>query len=316
MANKLNDQAAEHPELREQAKKLEEQAEALQRAADDPQIKKNLIAATKALSPQKGPYIWDPEWKQFRTSEYYATSGMILGSATSAMVLHQTDVRWQGGVGPDDVIRNALLITDPNTKSMVDTATDVGVNALTAWSALEPLIFAWQRGDSTLAVQSTLIDLESYAAMTLLTTLSKDLTARQRPSGGDNQSFWSGHTAQAFTAAGLLCTHHTYMSLYGNKTADNSACWAAMTMASLVGLGRIASDNHYASDVAVGAAIGLFAGMVLPRILHYNKGKNLKASKLKTTPPLGKKRVIHFKFLLGTMGDKGIGPGAFIMGTF
>ncbi|HAR42479.1 MAG TPA: hypothetical protein DCS07_07580, partial [Bdellovibrionales bacterium] len=73
----------------------------------------------------------------------------------------------------------------------------------------------------------------------------------------------------AFTAAGLICTSHSYLSLYDSKAADNAACLASLALASATGVMRIVSDNHYLSDVAAGTAVGLLAGFVLPRYLHF-----------------------------------------------
>ena len=32
------------------------------------------------------------------------------------------------------------------------------------------------------------------------------------------------------------------------------------------------ADNHYATDVLAGAAVGAFSGFILPRLLHYGFG--------------------------------------------
>ncbi len=84
-----------------------------------------------------------------------------------------------------------------------------------------------------------------------------------------NTSNVSGHTTIAFTGAGLVCAHHLHLPLYGGGAPDTVACVAAMSVATAQGVLRISSDNHYATDVILGAALGIGSGYFLPRLLHY-----------------------------------------------
>ena len=71
---------------------------------------------------------------------------------------------------------------------------------------------------------------------------------RTRPNG-ERGSFPSGHTATAFMGATLLAHE------YGHKSV-----WipiAGYTVATATGIMRILNNRHYASDVLVGAAIGI-----------------------------------------------------------
>ncbi len=71
---------------------------------------------------------------------------------------------------------------------------------------------------------------------------------RTRPNGGHG-SFPSGHTATAFMGATLLAHE------YGHKSI-----WipiAGYSVATATGVLRILNNKHYASDVLVGAAIGI-----------------------------------------------------------
>ena len=73
---------------------------------------------------------------------------------------------------------------------------------------------------------------------------------RTRPDGDDG-GFPSGHTATAFMGATLLA--HEYGHISG---------WipvAGYTMATATGVLRILNNRHYASDVLVGAAIGILS---------------------------------------------------------
>jgi len=81
---------------------------------------------------------------------------------------------------------------------------------------------------------------------------------RQRPNGSDH-SFPSGHTTAAFSGAGFI--HKKYGWQYAAP---------AYAAASFVGWSRVYSNKHWASDVLVGAVIGI-AGNVL--FVKKKKGK-------------------------------------------
>jgi membrane-associated phospholipid phosphatase len=76
---------------------------------------------------------------------------------------------------------------------------------------------------------------------------------RTRPNG-DDYSFPSGHTASAFTTAGVVTRR------YGG--------WAggvAIGLGVLTGMGRMEDMKHYASDVVAGATIGWIIGRTVAR---------------------------------------------------
>ncbi len=78
------------------------------------------------------------------------------------------------------------------------------------------------------------------------------------PFGGD-LSFPSGHTTQAFTVASVLAFSFDDQPLIGG---------IAFALATGVGLSRINSDAHYASDVVAGAILGTWVGY---EVVHYNR---------------------------------------------
>ena len=52
--------------------------------------------------------------------------------------------------------------------------------------------------------------------------------SRECGSGGRNLSFYSGHAAVTATGAGLLCAHHTQLSLYQSDLLDGGTCALAV----------------------------------------------------------------------------------------
>jgi membrane-associated phospholipid phosphatase len=86
-----------------------------------------------------------------------------------------------------------------------------------------------------------------------------------------HMSFPSGHTTAAFSAAAAVVaeTHEWWPQstwyvapiMYGGATA--------------VGLSRMYDDQHWASDVLMGAAIGTFAGLKTVRFNHTHAGNEL-----------------------------------------
>ena len=122
---------------------------------------------------------------------------------------------------------------------------------------------------------------ESILLATGITSAVKDLAGRSRPfiSNGtdpkdfkfgagfntdDRRSFPSGHTTAAFAAAATLTSE--VKRWYPNAT------WIAgpvfYTGATVVGLSRMYHDKHWASDVALGAAVGTFSGIKVVRYSH------------------------------------------------
>ncbi len=78
---------------------------------------------------------------------------------------------------------------------------------------------------------------------------------------GARQSFPSGHTTAAFAFASAM--HHEL-----RHTQSARARWvvpALYTAAALTGLSRMHADKHWASDVVMGAGVGMVSGAVIAR---------------------------------------------------
>lgn len=88
------------------------------------------------------------------------------------------------------------------------------------------------------------------------TGVAKHAINRERPDHSANDSFPSGHTAQAFAAARIL---HDNLPAY-NLTSYNERWLDAgvYTAATATGWARIETGEHYPTDVFMGAALGNF----------------------------------------------------------
>ena len=97
----------------------------------------------------------------------------------------------------------------------------------------------------------------SVIASKVITPAIKQIGPRTRPSGtGDDQSFPSNHATQAFTVATVVASHHA---------ERRWVRWLAYGVAGGVALSRVYHDDHYASDVIAGAAIGPLVGRTVVR---------------------------------------------------
>lgn len=87
----------------------------------------------------------------------------------------------------------------------------------------------------------------------------------------DYSSFPSGHTTTAFAAAAAVTSE--------TRRMWPNAVWVVAPVmyggATLVGLSRMYHNNHWASDVVVGAAIGTFSGLKVVRYSHAHPDNKL-----------------------------------------
>jgi membrane-associated phospholipid phosphatase len=218
----------------------------------------------------------------------------------------QRTPHWTGTNAFDDSIRNTFRLRSASALSISWTAADVvGVSVVVLAVGVDSLLVPLFRGSPDVALQLTMMGLESYALSSILSITLYDTVGRARPSYADCQrdpsanadcrisptdSFPSGHTNEAFTAAGHSCASHANLPLYGSRLADGLACARDLSLASADGVLRIMGDRHYATDVLTGALIGFSFGFGLPMLLHYRAGASTDRSPLATlsvSPMLG-----------------------------
>jgi membrane-associated phospholipid phosphatase len=143
-------------------------------------------------------------------------------------------------------------------------------------------------------------------------TVLKGLIGRQRPyvrphdpngyqlfrgvkRGNDYQSFPSGHSVAAFAAAAAVTAETS-------RNAPSSTWIVAPIMyggAALVGVSRMYDNQHWASDVLVGAGIGTFAGLKVVRFhdSHPNNGIDRLFLSASLVPDATGGRTLHWSVL-------------------
>lgn len=94
---------------------------------------------------------------------------------------------------------------------------------------------------------------------------------------GDWTSSWpSGHTTLAFTAASFAS--YTFWKNYPDNPWRITITAVSFSLASATGICRIASGNHFITDVLSGAVLGTFCGFIVPFLHTLNtKNGNIKA---------------------------------------
>jgi membrane-associated phospholipid phosphatase len=259
-----------------------------------------------AAEPVAGdePIAW--RWRPFDTWEI-PVAGVALGGASLLRAFGPTpSASWKGGILGDDWIQDHTAIQGLTARDRVSRMTDVFFFGAMAYRLVDSSILpavVWGKPD--VALQLSLIDLESFGFDALVLWGPQALWGRERPlahrcsdpafaaregacpadASEHNRSFFAGHPAVVLTAAGLTCTHHAHLPLYGGGWPDKLACGLMIGAAVATGIGREVVEKHHASDVLVGFAVGTFSGFVMPEILHYGRARP-QESAASSPPPL------------------------------
>ncbi len=196
-------------------------------------------------------------------------AGMVTVLASSTLLAPST-CRWcettPSGAdavnGLDRSIRGALRWSDAN----VDKA-----NALSDVTVYAPFAVALIHRD--LDGRGILTVAQAVTTAALIAEVTKVAVARERPSyhyrlpgttaqpKDRNESFVSGHTAEAFA---MIMATTRVTAARGRKT---KWLWiSGVPLAVATGYLRIAADKHYLTDVLAGAGVGIAAGYVVPAL--------------------------------------------------
>lgn len=255
-----------------------------------------LSPAARAADPDR--VEWSKDWPRFRLSEGLTTIGLGVTAVALTFKAGPKEPYWTGGILFDDWVREKTRSDDGATQQFW---ADFSDRVFVFGSTLPNFIDIWivtlgVHENADVAGQMLLINLQSFGVSAVLSLGTQRFSGRARPyldrcdaegftrsatgeklanrCGGpeDNQDFYSGHTAAVATMAGLTCVHHQHLPLYGGGIADLAPCVVMLGLTTANGVGRLISDNHYASDVILGVGVGLASGYVLPSILHYGFG--------------------------------------------
>jgi membrane-associated phospholipid phosphatase len=245
-------------------------------ATEAPEARRAFDAAKVELHPDHRQVAWP---------EYVIAPLLIAGAfGQGAFFRGGADAEWSGPILFDRSAQSALRIRSAEMRQVAHQTSNV-LLASTALQAMviDPWIVAgWIHGRPDIAWQLTVINAEAFGLTEFGNRLAKELVRRERPYGetcdpsrgecqtaARNRSFFSGHATASSTFAGLTCAHHQRLALYGSFAADLGACAGALGASLGTGMLRIASDNHWASDVMLGHLVGFSTGYLLTSALYY-----------------------------------------------
>lgn len=233
-----------------------------------------------------GSVDWRPEFHRVGWPEYVAIPVLTLGIALQAFVKPEAEADWQGPILLDRPMQNLLRVGSESGRSRSAALSDVLVGLTVLQTALvDPWLAAgWAHRRKDVAWQMTVIDTQAFALTFFANRVTKRIVARERPYtegcvAGSTEpdcttdqrylSFFSGHATVSSTFAGLTCAHHQKLALYGSFAADLSACLGSVGLALGTGFLRVASDDHWWSDVLMGQLVGFSAGYLLTWAHYY-----------------------------------------------
>lgn len=244
-------------------------------------------------------------WPKFTPYQFGVSLGMA-GLAMGSLAIPGQTTWGTGGTTNDfdRAARTALRLTDQEASLYARDASDVGLVLLINARFVDSLFVTWWYHDKgSTALQMALIDAQTVAFSAGIQSFTAAIVGRERPyvsaiceespekesgaclSNNRTRSFFSGHSTLAFTLAALTCAHHINLPLYGGGPAEAVPCAATLAVAGGVALLRVVADQHYATDVMAGAALGTAVGFAVPYLFHY--GWPLAAEKTPTLKAAG-----------------------------
>ena len=247
----------------------------------------SVSAAAPEAAAQAERASWtDGDAGSRRVTHLVTASAAALAYAASATVLKGTfaddECRWCDPPGLDRSVRNALVWDNPRRASSISDVTGYVAAPLLSLG-LTAVMAVRDAGDTESrfgrALDDTLPIVETVLYSQLFVQAVKFSVARQRPrvhfgggAAGDddheaNLSFFSGHASLTFalaTAAGVVAHRR-------NSEAEPVIWAVGMGLAATTSYLRMAADQHYFTDVTVGALFGIGAGVLIPTLLDHDR---------------------------------------------
>ena len=219
----------------------------------------------------------------FQNHQYYLLPALAAGNLLFLLTGTPGSARWSGGILFDGPIRDALKLSSRDSRESAAKIGDLILYSLIAYPTVVDagVDAGLVQKDSRVAGNIALMNSQAFLITGIASLLFKKLTARERPyakecaadasydsgcgANDEHMSFFSGHAAFSFTAAGLICAHHKALDLGGGM----APCYVSLAAAVAVSLSRVMADRHYATDVMFGAVVGWLSGYVLTRASNY-----------------------------------------------
>lgn len=217
----------------------------------------DFIQCTKCV--HKTTFRWDKK-KTWKASALIGMGGVLYWKDEQirrSSIFNQNKIK-------DDIAFGAEKFGNP-LYTTLGVASFVGVGAITKNQRLKNL---------------SIEVMEVFVLSTITNQVIKNLANRHRPRanngayewdgptiGGDNKSFFSGHTTAAFGFATVFAEEY--------KETNPWVPYIAYSAASLTALSRIYDDAHWSSDVFFGAALGYFYAKIVHKFHSSKKGYTL-----------------------------------------
>ena len=246
-----------------------------------------LVTPARASDDEEPALRWRDEWHRADVVDYAFTSTMGVAAIGLELAGKPTEPGWTGPILFDTAARNALVSDEPGSRDEAARASDVLLwTGIAHPVVLDGVLVTWLGHQSPdVAWQMFVMNAQAYSLTLALTSLTKQVIARERPfvrecrddpgysaacgSSTRFRSFVSGHASLTATGAGLMCAHHTQLPLYGSDVLDAGTCLFAIVGTTATGALRLTSDVHYASDVIAGHLLGYASGYLLPTLRYY-----------------------------------------------
>lgn len=229
---------------------------------------------------------WDAAWSHSNAWDY-SLAGIGAGFvATYEIVLQpmRPPVRWNSPILFDDAVRKALMSSNPNTQNAAEGVAWGLWGLQLAYPVFVDVPVAWTRYSRRLAEDLFWQDAATLTLAGAVDSGLRDLAGRTRPGaydcltrGGSNcltdvesdRSFPGGHMTNSTAATVLTCTQHLYTQLYGGPW-DAVVCATTVASDLTIGVLRVVSDNHWATDQLAGMALGTLIGWGVPYAMHFH----------------------------------------------
>jgi len=244
---------------------------------------------TVVESPLPAQLRWQPEWRRSNAWDYTLVLGATAGYVTAVILPRPEEAPdWNRPILFDSWVRSELVGHTRGVRDFAALASDIVlVGSIAHVAADATLVAGLHHHAPDVAWQMVVMDSEAYSISLFLNGISKRVTGRARPYVGPCSkdknydsacnasdpyaSFYSGHSAITATSAGLLCSEHSNLHLYGGNW-DTFACVNGAVVTTLTATLRIIADRHYATDVLTGHLLGFSSGYFVPELLHFTSG--------------------------------------------